>query len=34
MPFPLILASVFVYAACCCYVIDAVMRAPVMDDLE
>lgn len=34
MTFTIILSIVFAYAACCCYVVDAVMRAPVMEDLE
>jgi len=28
------IALTFAYAACCCYVVDAVMRAPVMEDNE
>lgn len=34
MTFTLILSLVFAYAACCCYVVDAVMRAPVMEENE
>jgi len=34
MDFLIGLSLVYAYAAMCCYVVDAVMRAPVMEDLE